>query len=145
LEICPVIEASDYLAQPQNNVKQSAIETNIGAVTMLRHPILTALTFFLYMLCAGTSTLQAADCEDTVARHMVGQALLAAQFVALAERVGMTPGEINAILKNISERSAKQEFWITDTQGRAYLTNTEVAFTFSSNSAKQPRRPNSGR
>jgi hypothetical protein len=102
---------------------------------MLRHPILTVFTFFLYMLCLGTSTVQAADCEDTVARHMVGQALLAAQFVALAERVGMTPSEINAILKNIAERSAKQEFWITDTQGRAYLTNTEVAFTFSSNSA----------
>ena len=98
---------------------------------MLRHPILTALTFFLYMLCPGTSTLKAATCDDTIARHMVGQALLAAQFVALAERVGMTPSEINAILKIISERSAKQEFWITDTQGRAYLTNTEVAFTFS--------------
>ena len=106
---------------------------------MLRHPILTALTFFLYMLCPGTSTLKAATCDDTIARHMVGQALLAAQFVALAERVGMTPSEINAILKNISERSAKQEFWITDTQGRAYLTNTEVAFTFSSNSDKQPQ------
>jgi len=29
----------------------------------------------------GTSALLAADCEDTIARHMVGQALLAAQFV----------------------------------------------------------------
>ena len=41
-------------------------------------------------------------------------------------------------MKNISERSAKQEFWITDTQGRAYLTNTGVDFTLP-NSAEQPQ------
>jgi len=48
----------------------------------------------------GASALQAADCEDTVARHMVGEALLAAHFVALAEKAGMTPDAINTILKS---------------------------------------------
>jgi hypothetical protein len=51
----------------------------------------------------------------------------------------MKPTEINAILKSIAEKSALQEFWITDSSGRAYLTNTGVDFTFSPDSAKQPQ------
>ena len=82
--------------------------------------------------------LRAADCEDAVGRHMVGEALLAANFVALAEKTGMTRDAINAILKSIAERSAIQEFWITDPAGHAYLTNTGVDFTFSPDAAKQP-------
>src|SRR5205085_3592073 len=76
---------------------------------------------------------------DTIARHMVGEALLAAHFVALAEKAGMTPGEINAVLKSVAEKSAIQEFWITDSSGHAYLTNTGIDFTFSPDPAKQPQ------
>ena len=101
--------------------------------------ILTAMFVFWFAFFTGASALRADDCEDTIARHMVGEALLAAHFVALAEKAGMTPGEINAILKNVSERSAIQEFWITDSAGRAYLTNTGIDFTFSPDSAKQPQ------
>jgi hypothetical protein len=97
-------------------------------------------TFVLsFALCAGTSASRAADCEDTIARHMVGEALLAAHFVALAEKAGMTPSEINAILKSVAEKSAIQEFWITDSAGHAYLTNTGIEFTFSPDPAKQPQ------
>jgi hypothetical protein len=42
-------------------------------------------------------------------------------------------------LKRIAEKSAIQEFWITDSAGHAYLTNTGVDFTFSSDRAKQPQ------
>jgi hypothetical protein len=70
---------------------------------------------------------------------MVGEALLAAHFVALAEKAGMTRDAINAILKSVAERSAIQEFWITDPAGHAYLTNTGVDFTFSPNEAKDPQ------
>jgi hypothetical protein len=70
---------------------------------------------------------------------MVGEALLAAHFVALAEKLGMKPAEINATLKGIAEKSAVQEFWITDSAGHAYLTNTGVGFTFSPDPAKQPQ------
>jgi hypothetical protein len=94
---------------------------------------------FPFVLLTGASTLQAADCEDTVGRHMVGEALLAAHFVALAEKAGMTRDAINAILKNIAEKSAMQEFWITDPEGHAYLTNTGVDFTFSPDAAKEPQ------
>jgi hypothetical protein len=101
--------------------------------------ILAAMLVSCFVLCTGISGLRAATCEDTVARHMVGEALLAAHFVALAEKAGMTPSAINAILKNVSERSAIQEFWITDSAGRAYLTNTGIDFTFSPDAAKQPQ------
>jgi adenylate cyclase len=101
--------------------------------------ILAAMLVFSFVLCTGPSALRAADCEDTVARHMVGQALLAAHFVALAEKAGMTPSEINAILKSVAEKSAMQEFWITDSAGHAYLTNTGVDFTFSPDSTKAPQ------
>ena len=101
--------------------------------------ILVAMFVVSFVLCAGPSASRAADCEDTVARHMVGEALLAAHFVALAEKAGMTPGEINAILKSVAEKSATQEFWITDSAGRAYLTTTGVDFTFSPDPAKQPQ------
>lgn len=82
---------------------------------------------------------QAADCEDIIGRHMVGQAMLAANYVAAAEKAGMKPAEINTALKAIAAKSAIQEFWITDSSGRAYLTNTGIDFTFSSDPAKQPQ------
>jgi hypothetical protein len=70
---------------------------------------------------------------------MVGEALLAAHLVALAEKAGMKKTDIDAILTSIAEKSAAQEFWITDSSGHAYLTNTGVDFTFSSVPAKQPQ------
>jgi hypothetical protein len=106
---------------------------------MLITRTLAVMFVFSLVLSTGTSASRAADCEDTIARHMVGQALLAAQFVALAEKTGMTPSEINAILKSVAEKSAMQEFWITDSTGHAYLTNTGVDFTFSPDPAKQPQ------
>jgi hypothetical protein len=39
---------------------------------------------------------RAADYEDIIARHMVGEALLAADLVALAEKAGMKPSEIGS-------------------------------------------------
>ena len=56
----------------------------------------------------------------------------------------MKPAEINATLKSIAEKSAVQEFWITDSAGHAYLTNTGIDFTFTPDPAKQPRRRHFG-
>ena len=64
---------------------------------------------------------------------------MAAQFVARAEKSGMKSAAINAILKNVAEKSGVQEFWITDSKGHAYLTNTGIDFTFSPDPAKQPQ------
>ena len=88
----------------------------------------------------------AAECEeDVVAQHMVGEALLAANLVAAAEKAGMRPAQINAILKDVIEKSAIDEFWITDPSGHAYLTNTGVDFTFSPDPANSRKPPPSGR
>ena len=81
----------------------------------------------------------AVDCEAIVAKYMVGQALLAANYVAAAEKAGLKPAEINAALKDIAARSSIEEFWITDSSGRAYLTNTGVDFTFDRDPKKQPQ------
>ena len=51
----------------------------------------------------------------------------------------MKPAEINTALKNIAAKSAIQEFWITDSKGHAYLTNTGIDFTFSPDAARQPQ------
>jgi hypothetical protein len=105
------------------------------------HPTrnLAVILVSLSAVCTGGSTVRAADCEEIVARHMVSEALLAAQFVALAEKSGMKAAEINAALKSIAEKSAVQEFRITDSAGHAYLTNTGIDFTFSPDPAKQPQ------
>ena len=105
---------------------------------LLIRTLATVLAFTL-ALSAGTAASRAADCEDTIARHMIAEALLAAQFVAFAEKAGETPDEINATLKSIADKSAIQEFWITDSAGHAYLTNTGIDFTFSPDPAKQPQ------
>jgi hypothetical protein len=100
---------------------------------------LATMLVFSFALFTGASALRADDCEDTIARHMVGEGLLAAHFVAVAEKQGMTSSEIAAILKSIAEKSAMQEFWITDSAGHAYLTNTGIDFTFSPDATKQPQ------
>ena len=105
-------------------------------------PVIRNVAAVLVVLTAvsiGRAPACAADCEDLIARHMVGEALLAAHLVALAEKTGMTTADIDAMLKGIAEKSAIQEFWITDPSGHAYLTNTGVDFTFSPDPAKQPQ------
>ena len=100
-----------------------------------RHLLATALS----LLAISAAPARAAGCEDIIARHMVGEALLAAHVVADAEKAGLKPAEINAVLKDIAAKSAIQEFWITDSKGHAYLTNTGVDFTFSPDPKKQPQ------
>jgi hypothetical protein len=104
-------------------------------------PIARNLTAALALLLAfcSTSPKARADCEDVLAQHMVGEALLTAHLVAQAEKAGMQPAQIKGILQSISKQSAIEEFWITDSSGHAYLTNTGVDFTFSPDPAKQPQ------
>jgi hypothetical protein len=101
--------------------------------------LLGSILLLSLLLFASAAPSRAAGCEDKIARHMVGEALLAAQFVAVAEKNGMTASAVNAALKDIAANSAIQEFWITDSSGHAYLTNTGIDFTFSADPAKQPQ------
>src|SRR5690349_3960069 len=52
-------------------------------------------------VCLASTAVRAEGCEDIVARHMVGEAMLAANYVAAAEKAGMKPAEIKAALKAI--------------------------------------------
>jgi hypothetical protein len=106
---------------------------------MLKSRLLGSVICVYLALSAVASPSRAAGCEDMIARHMVGEAMLAAQFVAAAEKNGMSADAINAVLKDIAGKSAVQEFWITDSSGHAYLTNTGIDFTFSSDAKKQPQ------
>jgi hypothetical protein len=107
---------------------------------MMRKSRIFGAALLLPFVCfSAVSPSRAAGCDDKIARHMVGEAMLAAQFVAAAERNGMTPVGINAILKEVADKSAVQEFWITDSSGHAYLTNTGIDFTFSADATKQPQ------
>jgi len=106
---------------------------------MRKSRIFGAALLLPFVCFSAVSPSRAAGCDDKIARHMVGEAMLAAQFVAAAERNGMTPVGINAILKEVADKSAVQEFWITDSSGHAYLTNTGIDFTFSADVTKQPQ------
>ena len=106
---------------------------------MLKSRLLGSAICVCFAIFASVSSSRAAGCEDTIARHMVGEAMLAAQFVAAAEKNGMTADAINAALKDIAGKSAIQEFWITDSSGHAYLTNSGIDFTFTSDATKQPQ------
>jgi hypothetical protein len=97
------------------------------------------LALLVIGVMAGSGAARATDCEEVFAKHMVGQAMLAANYVATAEKAGMKPAEINAALKNIASKSAIEEFWITDSKGHGYLTNMDIDFTFSPDAAKQPQ------
>jgi hypothetical protein len=92
-----------------------------------------------FALCSVSVGVRAAECDEIISRHMTGQAMLAAEFVAAAEKGGMAPAQINGVLKNVAASSAIEEFWITDGAGHAYLSNTGIDFTFSPDPAKQPQ------
>ena len=79
------------------------------------------------------------DVENTIADHMLAEATIAANLVAVAEAANLSPQQINQRLSDISKKSVVEEFWITDETGRAYLTNVPVAFTFSPDPVKQPQ------
>ena len=89
--------------------------------------------------CFVAGPVSAEDLEEIVGQHMVAEALLTAHLVAVAEKAGLGNEEIRAILKDVADNSAIDEFWITDPEGHAVLANREVSFTFSPDPAKQPQ------
>ena len=80
------------------------------------------------------------DVEDAIGEQMVVEATIAAHLVTIAEAAGLTPDEINAHLRDITDRTVLDEFWITDETGHAYLRNKpEIDFTFSPDPQEQPQ------
>jgi len=91
----------------------------------------TAIASFVARTAAFTWRIPN-EFEKALGEQMVVEAKLAAHLVAIAEsRANMNPDEINAVLKDIADRSALGEVWITDENGHAYLhSKPESDFTF---------------
>jgi len=60
------------------------------------------------------------DVEQAVGEQMIVEATIAAHMIAIAEAAGLTPEQINEHLRQITESSTLDEFWITDEEGHAY-------------------------
>lgn len=91
---------------------------------------LVGLACLLALLGSGGQAAADSSQEDVHSSHMVAEAMLTAHFIAAALEAGMGRDEINAALSDIAERSAIDEFWVSDEEGRVVFTNTGVDFAF---------------
>ena len=77
--------------------------------------------------------------------QMTGQARIAAHLVAAAEAAGHDAGRVIDILSAVASTTVLDEFWVTDEEGAAYLTNVRdasgalVSFRFDPDPAVQPQ------
>ena len=77
--------------------------------------------------------------------QMTGQARIAAHLVAAAEAAGHDPARVIDILSTVAATTVLDEFWVTDEEGVAYLTNVRDAtgermpFRFDPDPAVQPQ------
>lgn len=89
---------------------------------------------------ARFSELVPGEVEQTIGSHMVTQATITSHLVAIAESANLPPAEINRHLREITEKTTLDEFWITDETGRVYLSNLpNPTFTFSPDPEVQPQ------
>lgn len=89
---------------------------------------------------ASLATSIPAEVEAVIAKQMVAQAAILAQFTEAAERAGFSSAEINRRLKRLTEETEIDEIWITDEKGHAYLrSETKQDFTFSNSPQAQPQ------
>lgn len=89
---------------------------------------------------AAFGTQVMSDVEAAIGEQMIVEATIAAHLVAVAEAARLSSQEINRRLKMIADETVLDEFWITDTNGHAYLrSKAEVDFTFSDDPVKQPQ------
>jgi HAMP domain-containing protein len=80
------------------------------------------------------------EMENAIGDQMVVEATIAAHMVAIAEQAGLTPDEINAHLKAVTDTTVLSEFWITDPNGHAYLHSAPgIDFSFSPDAQLQPQ------
>ena len=85
--------------------------------------ILTVLGLCLALGGVVVAADRAPAADEAVSRHMVGQAMLTAHFIAAALKAGMSKDEINAALTRVAAGSAISEFWISDEKGRVEFNN----------------------
>lgn len=116
----------------------------VGAKMITKKYLFVILISLLFISCSEDEPLNTEDeilglVEQAIGEQMIVQATIAAHLVAVAEAAGLSTEEINLHLKQIANNTIIDEFWITDSTGHAYLTNTGVDFTFSPNANEQPQ------
>jgi HAMP domain-containing protein len=80
------------------------------------------------------------DVEQAIGEQMIVEATIAAHLIDLAQQANLGPAEINDRLRDITNRTVLDEFWITDETGHAYLRNIEeIDFTFDPDPTVQPQ------
>ena len=71
--------------------------------------------------------------EELLNEHMLAEATLTAHLVDIVLKAGYSTSQINAILRNIVDKSVISEFWITDESGEVRYTNVpDIPFSFTS-------------
>ena len=99
-------------------------------------PLALALDLAISIACGADDSSTADD--DAISDHMVAEATLTAHYIAAALEAGMTPDEINAVLKQIADDTVISEFWVSDEDGQIEFTNAPgLDFAF-------PTDPNAG-
>ena len=99
-------------------------------------PLALALALAISIACGADDSSTADDAA--ISDHMVAEATLAAHYIATALEAGMTPDEINAVLKQIADDTVISEFWVSDEDGQIEFTNAPgIDFAF-------PTDPNDG-
>ena len=88
---------------------------------------------------SGLSKEVVLEVESIVDSQILAQTNIAAHMVAVAEKAGESPEQIISRLKDIVQETDVDEFWITDSKGKAYLTNIGVEFSFSPDPKLQPQ------
>lgn len=80
-----------------------------------------------------------ATVETAINEQMVVQATLTSHLVRLAEAGGLPRTDITSTFDRIAATTPVDEFWVTDSEGVAYINNVDIDFTFSSDAEEQPQ------
>ena len=93
-------------------------------------PLALTLALAVSIACGAEDSSTANDAA-AISDHMVAEATLTAHYIAAALEAGMTPDEVNAVLKQIANDTVISEFWVSGENGRIEFTNVPgVDFAF---------------
>lgn len=70
--------------------------------------------------------------DSTLNDHMLAEATLTAHLLDVALKAGYSTEQINDLLREIANKTAIEEFWISDETGEVVYTNIpDIDFSFS--------------
>lgn len=79
------------------------------------------------------------DLEQIIGEEMHATATAVAHYVALANKAGLAPAEVNRTLRRIVNEATIDEIWVTDEKGTSELNTAGTRFQFTPDAARQPQ------